>query len=113
MAASARSRKPPRWLLRASAPVALALAGRRWFPLWAVVHHRGRRSGTEYDTPIAIVPTVASDVVLIGLPWGPTTEWARNVQAAGGAVLSWRGRIEVADEPRIVCLLYTSDAADE
>ncbi|HEU0181962.1 MAG TPA: nitroreductase family deazaflavin-dependent oxidoreductase [Agromyces mariniharenae] len=102
MAAPRRPRKPPRWLLRASDPFALALAGRRWFPLWAVVHHRGRRSGTEYDTPIAIVPTVASEVVLIGLPWGATTEWARNVQAAGRAVLSWRGRIEVVDEPRIV-----------
>ncbi len=102
MAARRRPGKPPRWLLRASAPFAIALAGRRWFPLWAVVHHRGRRSSTEYDTPIAIVPTVASDVVLIGLPWGPTTEWARNVHAAGRAVLSWRGRIEVADEPRVV-----------
>jgi deazaflavin-dependent oxidoreductase (nitroreductase family) len=66
------------------------------------MHHRGRRSGTEYDTPVAIVPTVASDLILIGLPWGPTTEWARNVRAAGGAILTWQGRIHAAAEPRIV-----------
>jgi deazaflavin-dependent oxidoreductase (nitroreductase family) len=102
MAGSTRTRRPPQWLLRATAPLALALAGRRWFPLWAIMHHRGRRSGTEYDTPVAIVPTVASDLVLIGLPWGANTEWARNVLSAGGAILSWQGRIRVATEPRVV-----------
>ena len=89
-------------MLRATGPLALAFAGRRWFPLWAIMHHRGRSSGTEYDTPVAIVPTVASDLILIGLPWGPKTEWARNVRAAGGAILTWQGRIHVATEPRIV-----------
>lgn len=82
--------------------MALALAGRRSFPLWAIVHHRGRHSGMEYDTPVAIVPTVASDLILIGLPWGPKTEWARNVLAAGGAILKWKGREEPAIEPRLV-----------
>ena len=102
MAAPTRIRKPPQWALRASAPVALALAGRRSFPLWAIVHHRGRRSGVEYDTPVAIVPTVASEVILIGLPWGPKTEWAGNVLAADGAILKWRGREVPAIEPRLV-----------
>ena len=49
-------------LQRATQPIAVALAGHRWLPLWAVIHHRGRRSGTEYATPIAVIPakTVAS-----------------------------------------------------
>jgi deazaflavin-dependent oxidoreductase (nitroreductase family) len=83
-------------------PVARALAGKRWFPLWAVVHHRGRRSGTAYATPVAVVPTADPDAILIGLPWGADTNWARNVVAAGGATLRWRGGDVAATAPRIV-----------
>ncbi|MFD4959081.1 nitroreductase family deazaflavin-dependent oxidoreductase [Microbacterium sp. NPDC058389] len=93
---------PPRAAQRAFAPVANALAGRRWFPLWAVVHHRGRRSGTAYATPIAVVPTTDRATILIGLPWGAHTNWARNVVAAGGAVLTWRGDEVATTAPRIV-----------
>nr|WP_274636393.1 nitroreductase family deazaflavin-dependent oxidoreductase [Microbacterium bovistercoris] len=87
---------------RAFTPVAKALAGRRWFPLWAVMHHRGRRSGTAYENPVAIVPVVVGSVILIGLPWGRKTNWARNVVAAGGAILTWKGRDIVTNAPRIV-----------
>lgn len=93
---------PPRRAVRATAPLADALAGRRWFPLWAKIHHRGRRSGTEYVTPVAIIPTVSKQVFLIGLPWGPKTNWARNVIAAGGATLTWKGGEHRATEPRLV-----------
>lgn len=71
-------------------------------PLWAVIHHRGRRSGTEYATPIAVVPTLDKGVVMIGLPWGTNTNWARNVVAAGGASLTWKGREHWLTDPRIV-----------
>ncbi|GAB3384418.1 hypothetical protein GCM10027568_00110 [Humibacter soli] len=87
---------------RASEPVARALAGRRWFPLWAVVHHHGRRSGNEYATPVAVVPTADRSVILIGLPWGTKTNWARNVIAADGATITWRGRDQRTSAPRIV-----------
>ena len=83
-------------------PIARALAGRRWFPLWAVVHHRGRRSGTEYATPIAVVPTRDKSLILIGLPWGTTTNWARNVVAANGAIVTWKGRDQRMGAPRII-----------
>ncbi|MFE5672604.1 nitroreductase family deazaflavin-dependent oxidoreductase [Agromyces sp. NPDC056523] len=96
------ARHPPRRIVRATEPVARALAGRRWFPLWAVIHHRGRRSGTDYATPIAIVPTTSRHDILIGLPWGAGTNWARNVVAAGGATLRWKGREVRAGEPRII-----------
>lgn len=87
---------------RATEPVARALAGKRWFPLWAVVHHRGRRSGAEYATPVAVMPTVDKGIVLIGLPWGLDTNWARNVVAAGGVRLRWKGRDQQTSHPRIV-----------
>jgi len=102
MAEPTDRRGPPRRVVRATAPFADALAGRRWFPLWAKVHHRGRRSGIDYTTPVAIIPSVSKQVFLIGLPWGPTTNWARNVVAAGGATVTWKGREHQATEPRLV-----------
>lgn len=93
---------PPRRLVNATAPVARALAGRRWVPLWAIIRHRGRRSGTAYETPIAVVPTTDAAIVMIGLPWGPKTNWARNVVAADRASLRWKGRDVELVHPRIV-----------
>ena len=93
---------PPRGIVRATEPVANALAGRRWFPLWAIVHHRGRRSGTEFATPVAVVPTTDEGLILVGLPWGITTNWALNVVAAKGATLTWKGREQRATTPRII-----------
>lgn len=66
------------------------------------MHHRGRKSGTDYATPVAVIPTVATDVFLIALPWGPKTNWARNVLAAGGATVTWKGHDHRATEPRLV-----------
>lgn len=93
---------PPRRLVNATAPIAKALAGRRGVPLWAVIRHRGRRSGAAYETPIAIVPTKDPSIVMIGLPWGRDTNWARNVMAAAGASLRWKGREVTLTLPRIV-----------
>ena len=93
---------PPRSLVKATEPIARALAGRRAFPLWAVLHHRGRKSGTDYATPVAVVPTTDPNLVLIGLPWGPKTNWARNVVAAGSADLTWKGALQSTTSPRII-----------
>jgi deazaflavin-dependent oxidoreductase (nitroreductase family) len=100
---------PPRLLVKATEPIATALAGRRWFPLWAVLHHRGRKSGAEYATPVAIVPSVGPALVLIGLPWGRNTNWARNVIAAGSADVTWSGATHSTSSPRIV---EPAEAAD-
>ncbi|MBM7831698.1 deazaflavin-dependent oxidoreductase (nitroreductase family) [Agromyces cerinus] len=102
MADSRRAQGPPRWAVRASEPLARALAGRRWVPLWGMIHHRGRRSENAYATPIALVPTTSRDVFLIGLPWGSKTNWARNVLAAGEATITWKGRDHRATAPRLI-----------
>ena len=102
MTGSTRKPGPPRWVVRASEPVARAVSGRRWFPLFAILRHRGRRTGTPYATPVAIIPTSSSDIFLIGLPWGRKTNWAGNVLAAGGATLTWRGRDHPATAPRVI-----------
>jgi hypothetical protein len=55
-----------------------------------------------YATTVAVIPTRSKDVILIGLPWGPNTQWARNVLAAGGAGMTWKGREHQTTEPRLV-----------
>ncbi len=93
---------PPRWAVKGSEPFVKAISGRRWFPLFGIMHHRGRKSGTAYETPIAVIPTAAKDVLLIGLPWGIDTNWAQNVVAAGGATVTWKGGRYGVTDPRIV-----------
>ena len=80
--------RPPA-IARAFGLVARALAGRRFFPLWAVVHHRGRKSGRELTVPVAL--RTDGDAFVVTLPWGARTNWAQNVLAAGGCVVRWKG----------------------
>ncbi len=94
------TRQPPAALVKATTPLARRLAGRRWFPLWAVVRHRGRRSGREYAIPVAVL--VTPDTFVIGLPWGPGTNWVRNVLAAGECGIRWAGREYWVDRPQLV-----------
>ncbi|KHK96014.1 hypothetical protein LK09_16785 [Microbacterium mangrovi] len=93
---------PPAFALRLAEPAAHALSGRKVMPLWATIHHTGRRSGRPFHTPIAVIPTRELGLVMIGLPWGRDTNWARNVVAAGGASLTWKGREVWVNDPRIV-----------
>jgi hypothetical protein len=58
-------------LNRLSRPVAAHLPG------FGVVHHRGRRSGRAYRTPVNLFPTQRGFV--IALTYGPRTDWMRNV----------------------------------
>lgn len=89
-----------RTLARITNPLARPMAGRRLLPLWAVLHNRGRRSGREYAIPVAVRAT--DDAFYIALPWGDATQWVRNVQAAGGCTLRWRGTDHRADAPQVV-----------
>jgi deazaflavin-dependent oxidoreductase (nitroreductase family) len=76
------------------------LAGRRFFPLWAVLRHRGRRSGREYAVPVGV--RLTADGYFIALPFGERTQWVHNVVAAGGCTLRWRGEDLVMADPAIV-----------
>ncbi|MBW6435090.1 hypothetical protein KZ829_15210 [Actinoplanes hulinensis] len=87
-------------LARTTAPAVRVLAGRRLIPLWAVVHHRGRVSGRDLRVPIAI--TTTPDGFVINLPWGARTNWVRNVIAAGGCVIRWKGADHRMTDPRII-----------
>ena len=81
-------------------PLARPLAGSRWFPLWAALSHVGRRSGSAYETPVVARPT--PDGFLIPLPFGPSTQWAQNLLAAGRGELRQAGRSFAIDRPEII-----------
>jgi deazaflavin-dependent oxidoreductase (nitroreductase family) len=69
-------------------------------PGFAIVHHVGRRSGREYSNPVNLFRD--GDRYAIALMYGADSQWVRNVQAAGTARASTRGRtIELAD-PELV-----------
>lgn len=86
---------PPRFggvlwrLARRTTRVAMPIAGRRWNPIFAVVLHRGRRTGREWATPVAA--RRVSDGFVVSLAFGAQADWHRNLVAAGGGVIRWRG----------------------
>jgi len=88
------------WLTKVTAPLGRPLAGRRWFPLWAVLEHRGRTSGRVYRIPVVAIHT--ADGFIIPVPFGARTQWVRNIQAAGGATLRWKGTDYEVAEPEVI-----------
>src|ERR1051326_9185889 len=66
-------------------PCMLSLARSGRVPMVAVIHHRGRRSGRAYTTPLAARKT--KDGFVIPLTFGKQVDWFRNVQAAGGCTI--------------------------
>jgi len=80
-------------------PAMMKLAGRRYF-FAGVIHHKGRRSGREYATPIWAVPTI--DGFVVSLPFGEDVDWLKNVLAAGRATVETRGETWEVAEPEVV-----------
>jgi deazaflavin-dependent oxidoreductase (nitroreductase family) len=67
---------------------------------YAVVHHIGRRSGKAYRTPVEAFRTAEGTLIL--LPYGPVTDWCRNVLAAGQCMLTVDGQDLALCAPEIV-----------
>ena len=65
----------------------------------AVVEHLGRSSGRQYRTPVTPVPT--PDGFIVALPYGPDSDWVRNVLAAGSATLVHDGERVPVDRPEV------------
>jgi deazaflavin-dependent oxidoreductase (nitroreductase family) len=96
-----RARRLIRSVARVVNPVVLRFAGGRHLPVLGVIHHRGRRTGQHYATPLGIRPTAAGGFVM-PLTFGEAAGWYRNIQAAGWCVITWRGDDHTVAGPVIV-----------
>jgi len=66
----------------------------------SVIRHVGRTSGRPYETPVQAVAT--DDGFVIALPYGPNTDWLKNVLASGSATIVHEGNTYPVDGPEIV-----------
>jgi deazaflavin-dependent oxidoreductase (nitroreductase family) len=73
----------------------------------SIVRHRGRISGTEYETPVGVVAD--RDAFLVALPYGSRAQWLRNVLAAGSATLVHEGSTYRVDRPELIPLATVAD----
>jgi deazaflavin-dependent oxidoreductase (nitroreductase family) len=79
---------------------ALVMPLTRRVPPLAVLHHRGRRSGRAYDTPVQAYPT--PDGWLVGLAYDHNAPFALNLLAAGSGEMTRAGRRYRITQPRRV-----------
>jgi deazaflavin-dependent oxidoreductase (nitroreductase family) len=91
----------PSWLARLNRRVTNRVlgpaAGR--LPFFGVIHHRGRRSGRSYRTPVNVFRS--GDGFVVALTYG-RTDWVRNVLASSGCEIEQRGRRYRATSPRLI-----------
>lgn len=78
-------------------PVLRPLA--KWLPPLAVLHHRGRKSGKSFETPVQAFRT-RSGGFIVGLAYDANANWAQNILAAGGGEISYCGRRYALTAPR-------------
>jgi len=71
-----------------------------WLPPWAVIIHKGRKSGRSYQTPVLAFRSGPHLAVI--LFYGERAEWLRNVLAAGSAQVRRAGRVAQLTNPRVV-----------
>jgi deazaflavin-dependent oxidoreductase (nitroreductase family) len=76
-------------------------------PPWAVILHRGRRSGRAYRTPVLAFRQ--GETLVVALIYGEESDWLRNLRAAGGGQVVRGGRTYELGAPHVV----ETDAAAE
>ncbi len=92
------SRRVARFNKRVNNPIQGTYA---WLlPPWALIVHRGRRSGRRYRTPVLAFRR--DGTLVVALLYGEESDWVRNLLSGGGQVV--RGgrtfrvnRVEVVD----------------
>ena len=68
-------------------------------PPWAVILHRGRRSGRHYRTPLFAFRR--DRTLVIALLYGQESDWLRNLRAGAGQVIR-AGRTFTVRQPEII-----------
>jgi deazaflavin-dependent oxidoreductase (nitroreductase family) len=96
-----RTRRLIRSVAQLVNPLVLRIARRRHVPVTGIVHHRGRKTGRPYATPLGIRPAAAGGFVM-PLTFAEAAGWYRNIVAAGWCVITWRGEDHTVASPVIV-----------
>ena len=79
-------------------PVMRLVAG--WLPPFAILRHRGRRTGRDYATPVLAFPTENGLVVTV--LYGTNSDWVRNVLAASRVEVKRHRQSHEYEQPRLV-----------
>jgi len=95
-----QARRIVRFAARVINPLILRIAGRRWLPILGVLHHRGRRSGRMYATPLGMRPL--GNTFVMPRTFGEDAAWYLNVLEAGWCVVTYRGRDYRLIDPEVV-----------
>src|SRR5215469_18866928 len=96
-----RARRLIRAVARVVNPLVLRIGGRRHMPIVGIVHHRGRRTGRAYATPLGVRPAAGGGFV-IPLTFSDASHWYQNIRAAGGCVITYQGTGHTVAGPVIV-----------
>jgi deazaflavin-dependent oxidoreductase (nitroreductase family) len=96
------ARKLPRRLARFNRVATNRVQGQwAWLIVpWAVICHRGRRSGRLYQTPVNAYRRGSTLAVVV--LYGEESDWVRNILAAGSAQVVRAGRTHDLLDPRLV-----------
>jgi deazaflavin-dependent oxidoreductase (nitroreductase family) len=70
------------------------------FGPFALVRHRGRRTGRAYATPVLAFGT--EDGLVVGVLYGTGSDWVRNVLASDGAEVKWHGQSRPYEQARLI-----------
>src|SRR5262245_23256644 len=79
-------------------PVTRPVATR--LPSFAILTHRGRKSGRLYRTPMNVFRR--GDEYFFYLTYGSDVQWVKNVLAAGSCSIETRGRVVELVEPELI-----------
>jgi deazaflavin-dependent oxidoreductase (nitroreductase family) len=96
-----RTRRLIRAVARVVNPLVLRIAGRRHMPILGVVHHRGRKTGRWYATPLGVRPAADGGFV-IPLTFSQASGWYQNIRAAGCCVITYQGADHTVAGPTVV-----------
>lgn len=96
-----RARRLIRAVARVVNPLVLRIAGRRHMPIVGIVHHRGRKTGRPYATPLGVRPAAGGGFVM-PLTFSEAAGWYQNIRAAGWCVITYRGADHTVAGPMLV-----------
>jgi deazaflavin-dependent oxidoreductase (nitroreductase family) len=71
-----------------------------WMPMFGIIEHVGRKSGTKYRTPMNVFRH--GDGWAFALTYGSDAQWVRNVLASGQCTMTTRREQHELVNPRIV-----------